>query len=167
MVMRGKGAGGGGGDAGALAGRAEAPVDHFGFVDLEAVVVMRLEARGAADGAADVLGLTAGAADEVMMVVADAVFVTRRGVGWLDAPDDAFVREDVQDVVDRLAGNRAQQGARTDGDFVGGGVRMMRDGPQHRQTLRRDGQVVLAKGGFRVAQLGFSKVQIWTMSKSG
>jgi hypothetical protein len=30
---------------------------------------------------------------------------------------------------------------------------MLGNGPEHGQTLRRDGQVMLAEGGFRVAHL--------------
>jgi hypothetical protein len=125
-----------------------------------------VQARRFADGAADVLGLAAGTADEVMMVVADPVFVEGGGVGRLDAADDAFVREDVQDIIDRLAGDRAQQGARTDGDFVGGSMGMFGNRPKHGETLRRYGQGVLTKGGFRVAHRTPSMVKIWTLSKT-
>ena len=134
-----------------MAGGAGAPVDHFGFVDLEAMVRMGLEAGGFADGAADVFGLAAGTADEVVMVVPDAVFVACRRIGGLDAADDAFVREDVQDVIDRLPGDRPQITADARGQVVSRSVRMTGDGPEDGQTLCRYGQGVLAKGGFRVA----------------
>ena len=115
------------------------------------MVRMGLEAGGFTDGAADVFGASTGTTDEVVMVVADAVFVASRGIGGLDAADDAFIREDVQDVIDRLAGNRAQFTAGARGQLVGRGVRMKGDRAENGQPLRRDGQVVLAKGGFRVA----------------
>ena len=108
-----------------LAGRAGAPVDHFGFVDLEAVVIVGMQARGFADGAADVLGLAAGTADEVMMVIADPVFVEGGGVGRLDAADDALVREYVQDVVDGLTRNGTELGADLLGELIGGRVGMI------------------------------------------
>jgi hypothetical protein len=38
--------------------------------------------------------------------------------------------------------------------------------PEHGETLRRHGQVMLAKGGFRVAHLDLNKVKIWTLSKT-
>ena len=148
-----------------LAGGAGAPVDHFGFVDLEAMVRMGLEAGGFADGATDVFGLAAGTADEVVMIVADAVFITRRGIGGLDASDDAVVGEDAQDIIDRLTRDRADVLADAFGQGVGSGVRMTRDGPEDGQALGRDGQVVLAKGGFRVAHLTTNKNEFWTLSK--
>jgi hypothetical protein len=44
---------------------------------------------------------------------------------------------------------------------------MSGDRLKHGETLRRHGQVMLAKGGFRVAHLDINKVKIWTLSKSG
>lgn len=73
-----------------LALRAQAPVDDFGFVDLKAVMGLSLEAGGVANCAANVFGVPAGAADEVMMIVADAIFVARCGICRLDTADDAF-----------------------------------------------------------------------------
>jgi hypothetical protein len=43
---------------------------------------------------------------------------------------------------------------------------MLGNGPEHGETLRRDGQVMLAKGGFRVAHRTPSMVKIWTLSKT-
>ena len=134
-----------------LTGWAGAPVDHFGLVDLEAMVRMGLEAGGFTDGATDVFGLAAGTADEVVMIVADAVFVARRGIRRLDAADDALVREDIQDIIDRLPGNRAQLATHALREVIRGGVGMAGDRAEDGQPLRCDGQVVLAKGGFRVA----------------
>ena len=114
------------------------------------MVVVRLQAGSAADRAADVFGLTAGATDKMMVVVAHAVFVARRRIRGLDAADDAFFREDVQDVIDRLTRDRADLLAGALGDGIGGRMRMAGDRAQHRQALRRDRQLVLAKGGFRV-----------------
>ena len=130
--------------------RGRCPVDHLGLVDAEAMVVVRVQARGRADGAIDVLGLAAAATDEVVVVVADAVLVAGGRVGWLDAADDALVGEDVQDVVDRLAGDCPDFPADGFGEVVGRRVGVVGDRPQHRQTLRRDGKVMLTKGGLRV-----------------
>src|SRR3954469_1256211 len=70
---------------------ASAPVDDFRFVDLVAGVLGGGEARGRADGTVDVDHATAAAADEVVVVVADAVLVAGRRPGRLDAPQDALV----------------------------------------------------------------------------
>ena len=66
---------------------AAAPVDDLGLVDLVARVVGRGEARNLADRTVDVDGPAAGAADEVVVVVADAVLVASRRARGLDAPD--------------------------------------------------------------------------------
>ena len=80
-----------------LAGGAGAPVNHFGFINYETVMQMGREAGGRPDRAADVFSLTAGAADEVVMIIADTVFVERGGLGRLDATNDALIGEHVQD----------------------------------------------------------------------
>jgi len=136
-----------------LAGRAGAPVDHFGFIDFEAVMRVGGEAGGFADGATDVFGLAAGAADEVVMVVADAVFEAGGGVGGLDATEDTFIREHVQDVVDGLTGDGAELGPDRLGELIGGRVGMSGDGAQDGDTLGRDREVMVAQGGFRVSHL--------------
>ena len=46
-----------------LALRAQAPVNHFGFVDLETVVSLGLEAGSVANRAANIFGVSARAAD--------------------------------------------------------------------------------------------------------
>jgi len=98
-----------------------------------------VQARRFADGAADVLGLAAGTADKVVMVIADPVFVEGCGVGRLDATDDALVGGDVQDVVDLLARDVAALRADILREVIRGGVRMLGDGPEHGETLRRNG----------------------------
>ena len=67
---------------------APAPVDDLGLVDLVARVVGRRQARGVADGAVDVDHPAAGAADEVVVVVADPVLVAGRRPRGLDAPQE-------------------------------------------------------------------------------
>ena len=67
----------GAGRRGQRAGGAEAPVDDLGLVDHEAVVVGGGQARHLADRAVDVGDGAAGAADEVVVVVADAGLVAR------------------------------------------------------------------------------------------
>ena len=116
---------------------------------------MRLcsEARGFADGTANIFSLPAGAADEVMMVIADAVFKAGGRVSWLYPTDDAFVGEDVQDIIDRLTGDRAEFRADIHGELIGGRMGMAGDGTQDGDTLGRDREVMLAQGVFGVSHL--------------
>ncbi len=109
---------------------AAAPVDDLGLVDLVARVVGRGEARHLADRAVDVDGPTAGAADEVVVVVADAVLVAGGRARGLDAPDDAGLGQRGEHVVDGLARDRAELGADRGVDLVGGPVR----GPRPRRS---------------------------------
>lgn len=120
---------------------------------------MRLcsEARGFADGTANIFSLPAGAADEVMMVVADAVFKAGGRVSRLNPTDDAFVGEDVQHIIDRLPGDRAEFGADLHGELIGGRMGMAGDGTQDGDTLGRDREFMLAQGVFGVSHLAGAK----------
>ncbi len=94
------------------------------------------------------------------MVVADAVFVERGGVGGLDATEDAFIREHVQHVVDGLTGDGAEFGPDRLGELIGGRVGMSGNGAQDGDTLGRDREVMVAQGGFRVAYLFLARSRI-------
>ena len=87
------------------------------------------------------------------MVIADAVFVERGGVSWLYPTDDAFVGEDVQDIIDRLPGDRTEFRADIHGELIGGRMGMPGDGTQDGDTLGRDREVMLAQGVFGVSHL--------------
>ena len=41
-------------------------------------------------GAANVFGMTAGAANEVVVIIADPILVAGCGIGGLDTPEDTF-----------------------------------------------------------------------------
>ena len=115
---------------------AAAPVDDLGLVDLVARVVGGGEARRLADRAVDVDHPAARAADEVVVVVADAVLVARRRPRRLDAPQQSLVGERAEHVVHRLARDGADLGADDPVDLVGGAVRALGHRPQHGQPLR-------------------------------
>ena len=87
------------------AGGAQAPVGDLGLVDHEALVVGGRQARHLADGAVDVDDGAARAADEVVVVVADARLVAGHGAGRLDPADQPGVGERAQRVVDGLVGH--------------------------------------------------------------
>ena len=110
---------------------------------------MRREARRGADGAIDVDHAAAGAADQVMVVVADAIFEARRRSGGLDAPDQPFGDQQGQGVVDRLQRDGADLGPDGVGDGVGRDVRLIRNRPQHRQALGRHLNTTFTEQGRR------------------
>jgi hypothetical protein len=87
--------------------RAAAPVDDLGFVDDEARVVGGRQARGGADGAVDIDHAAAGAADQMVVVVADPILVPCRRTGGLDPSDQPVLGQDAQRVVHRLPGDDA------------------------------------------------------------
>lgn len=58
--------------------RAPSPVNDFGFIDLEIVVVIGREARHLTNGAVDVEHDCALSTNQVMVIVADSVLVARR-----------------------------------------------------------------------------------------
>ncbi len=130
---------------GCLALGAGAPIDDLGLVEVELGVVGRREAGSLADGAIDVDESIAGAAHEMVMVVADPIFVSRRRPRRLDPPDDVVLGEEGQGVVDRLPGNCPDVLSDDLGDVVRRAVRMGRNGTQHGEPLRRDLEAPVAE----------------------
>ena len=135
--------------AGSLDGRlgryalgASAPVDDLGLVDLVARVVGGREARRVADRAVDVDHLAAGAADQVVVVVAHAVLVAGRASRRAGCAGEALVGEGAEDVVDGLAGHGADLGPHRLVDVVGRAVGPVGHRPQHGQPLGRHVQPV-------------------------
>src|SRR4051812_2505491 len=107
---------------GRLARGAETPEDDLRLVDREAVVVGRGQAGRLADGAVDVLRRAAGAADDVMVVVADARLVEGGAAAGLVSPEQPGAGQHVEDVVDGLRGERPDALARLGADPLGAGV---------------------------------------------
>jgi len=99
--------------------RAQAPIDDFGLVDGEAVVVACRQAGASTDRAVDVDDPVALSADQVMVVVVDAVLVTRRGSHRLNATQKPAFAQRVQRVVHRLARDRTNVLAHQIDDVVG------------------------------------------------
>lgn len=65
--------------------RAGAPVNDFRFLDVETVVMRRVEARRLADGAVDIDRFPARSADQMMMIVTDAILEQRGRASRLNA----------------------------------------------------------------------------------
>lgn len=78
------------------------------------------------------------------MVVADAVLVASRRTGGLNAPQQAFVDQDAECVVDRLARDGADIVSGGLGDIVSGAVGAFRHGLEYGQPLRRHLHTMLA-----------------------
>lgn len=144
MPWSGRGPAGGGlalGRAGsrpAEAIRTPSPVDHFGLVDLVALVLRRGEAGSGADGAVHVHHAAARAADQMVVVVADAILEARRRAGGLDAPDETFGDEKGETVVHGLERDGADLRADDLRHAIGRDVRLPRDRAQHGQSLGGD-----------------------------
>jgi hypothetical protein len=75
-------------------------------------------------------------ADQVVMVVTDAILVARRRPGRLDAQDEAFGHEHSERVVHRLERDRADLRPGDGCDLVGRDVRPSRDRAHDGQSLR-------------------------------
>jgi len=97
---------------------ASAPIDDLCLIDMKTMAFAGGQAWGVSDGAIHILCLPAGAADEVMVVVTHPIFEKCRGAGGLDTPDDAFLHQDPEGIIDRLAGNYADLSADILGDRI-------------------------------------------------
>ena len=74
----------------AVADTSPVPMISASLVDPESRVVRRRQTRGFPDRAIDIDRPAATAADNVMVVVPNAVFVQGRGAGRLDPPDEVI-----------------------------------------------------------------------------
>lgn len=126
-----------------------------------------MQAGGVTHGAVDVDGRSAGAADEVVVVVADAILVAGGGAGGLDATEKALLDERPERVVDGLARDRAERVAHALRDLIRRAMRLERDRAQHRETLGGHLHAVLAEKRGRIDAHGATVAKIWTLSRSG
>ena len=111
------------------------PVGHLGLVDLVTHVVGRRETGGGPDCAIDVDHTAAGAADQMVVVIADPILEARRRAGGLNAPEKTFGDEDPEGVVHRLQRDGTDLGADGLGHGVSRNVGLARHRPQDRQSL--------------------------------
>ena len=103
---------------------AQAPVGDLGLVDREAVFVARFETRGLPHSAVDIMDRPTPAADEMVVVVTDAVLVSDRRACRFDVPQQTPFGADAKYVVHRLGRHAAELFANVGGDEVRSGVRM-------------------------------------------
>src|SRR4051794_36887403 len=111
-----------------LTGGAQPPVGHFCFVDGEPVGLGGLEAGGLVDRAVDVADGSAGAADDVVVVVAGACLEPCGRPGWFDPAYETLLGENAKGVVHALRARLAKTIAYGGRDVVCVGVRMRDNG---------------------------------------
>ena len=97
-----------------------------------------MQAGALTDGAVDVADGTARAAQNVVVVVPDAVLVQGGGADRLDASHDAALDEGIQGVIYRLLGDRTDVRTGEAGNVIGGAVRRSGNRAQNGETLRSD-----------------------------
>ena len=88
----------------------------------------------------------------MVMVVADAAFVSSRGPGGLNAADDAVAHEQMQRVIHRLQGDRADLVTHAIGHGVGRAVRRRGNGSQDREPLGGDLDAAAAEQAHEVGK---------------
>jgi hypothetical protein len=130
--------------------RTAPPIGDFGLVDLVAPIVDRRETRRGADRAIDVDHAAAGSTDQVVVIVADAIFEASRRSRGLNAPDEALGDQQGQGVVDRLQRDGTDPGPDDLGHGVGRDVRLTRDRLQYRQALGRHLDAAFTKKRCRI-----------------
>ena len=88
-----------------------------------------MQARRGTGRTVDVDGLAAGATDQVVVVVTDAVLIAGSRPGRLDASEQAIVDQDAKSVVHPLTRDRTNLGSHGLGYVVCRAVRSIRDRP--------------------------------------
>jgi hypothetical protein len=118
--------------------RTASPINDLGLVDLVVRVVGRRQTRDGADRAIDVDHTAAGATDQMVVVVADAILEARGRPRGLNAPDQAFRDQNPEGVVHRLQRDGADLTADGLGESIGRRVGLIRYCAQDSQSLRGD-----------------------------
>jgi hypothetical protein len=128
-----------------------APIDHLRFVDQITGVTRGGQAGGLAHGAIDVDRLAACATNEMVVIIADAVFIASRRTGRLNPADEALLGQHAEGVVHRLARDRAEFGADHVGNIIRRRVRPCGYRANHGQPLGGDLEAFLTQKLGRVA----------------
>lgn len=118
--------------------RAAAPVDDFGLVDLEAMIVLGVETRRRSNGTVDIEDEATASTYQVMVIVPDAIFETGGRSSGLDATNEAFVGKGSEGVVARLPRDGANPGSHHLGQLFRCAVRGGRDRFHHCQAMSGD-----------------------------
>ena len=109
------------------------------------MIVVGRQTRTSAYGTVDVEGEPALTADQMVVIVAHAGFVTGRRASRLNAAEQIALHQHSERVVHRLTGDRADDFPNIVGQFVGRDVRSCRNRLQNGHPLSGDLKFVLAK----------------------
>jgi hypothetical protein len=131
--------------------RTPPPVGDFGLVDFVTTVVGRSETRGGAHRAVNIDDSAADAADQMVMVVADAILEQSRRTGRLNAPDEPLGDQEAERVVDRLKRDGADLSPDNLRDRVRRDVRLTRHRTENSEPLSRHLNAALAKAAGSVS----------------
>ena len=145
--------------------RTLAPVDHLRLIDLVTRCVGGGQARGVADGAVDVDCFSAGATNQVVVVVPDSILVKGRRPGGLDTPDDTLLGQYPQGVVHRLSRDGTDLGTHVCGDVVSRAMGPPRNRTQNRQALSRYLDTMFAKDFCWIVTHPAMIGNFWTLSR--
>ena len=135
-----------------MAIRTPPPVRDLGLVDLVSLVVGGRETGRGPGRAVHVHDAAADAADQMVVVVADATLETRRRSGGLNSSDEALGDQNPERVVHRLERNGTDLSPDDLGHSVSGDVRLSRYRSQHSQSLSRDLDTALTKEFGRIGR---------------
>jgi hypothetical protein len=111
------------------------PVDDFRFLNPVTCPVRWRQTGHLAHGAVDVHGLAADAADQMVVIIAHAIFVASRGPGRLNPSDEPLLGKRPKRVIHSLPRNGSNLGANLHSHFVCRGVRPACQHLQHSHTL--------------------------------
>jgi len=135
---------------------------------LKSRIVGRRQAWRIANRTVDVSRSSASAADHMVMIVANTIFVESRRASWLDAPDESIFGQHSERVVNCLTGNGTDLSAYFGGQEIRSGMRSGGYRPKNGNTLRRDLYSMFAKNfGWVIIHEPFLQptsdtVKIWT-----
>jgi ATP-dependent DNA ligase len=138
--------------------RTAAPVGHVGLLNLVALVVPCCETWRGAHRAVDVDDSAALTADEMVMIVADAILEASRRPGRLDPAEEPFSDQHVERVVHGLRGDGSDFCADRRCYRVSRHVGLHRNGFQHRKPLRRYLNAVLSEEFDWIARHGLHAI---------
>jgi hypothetical protein len=125
--------------------RAEAPIDDLGLFDHVSVVLGCGQTGTGINGAADIGDGSTGAADHVVVVIADPRLIASDRTPRLNAPQQTGPSEGGQHVVDGLMADLGQLLTNVVDDRVGVGVGMTVHRLEHRDPWAGDPKVMGAQ----------------------
>jgi hypothetical protein len=118
------------------AGWASSPIDHLSVINLVPHAVGSGQARCLANGAIDVDRLSTATTNQMMVIVADTVFVSRSRASRLNAPNQALFDKRAQDIVNGLFGDRSDLRSNQFRDLVCRTMGPASNSAKYRQPLR-------------------------------